>query len=168
MTDWTDLPPSIKRQMWYDKDPRVPPDWLPPNITPWHKLTHKKKNALFREGDPRVPPDYRPIHRRSDWDVISEKRKKALWQMGDPRVPPDWSPPLSSHRTGFRTMQNPEAVVVELTPYLLAISENELWDYLEKQWDEILLSPNWVTFRAKDLNLVTVRNPRYKTGIKQQ
>lgn len=169
MKPWQNLSPGEKRQLWHERDPRVPPDWLPPGILPWDDCPYSKKRRLYQEKDPRVPPGWLPDHlTKNRWDSLTDARRLQLWKEQDPRVPPGWQPParaLPGRPSGFRTMQNPEAVTITLTPSLLAMTETEMWDYLERTWDDLMISPNRVIFRVNGLNAVNVANPRYKCLI---
>ena len=165
MKPWECLEPKEKRDAWRARDPRVPEGWVPPGMRTWEQASNHRRSVWFRQKDPRVPLGWKPeTLSRNAWDALSENRRRVLFNEGDPRVPPGWRPKVGRY-AGFRQVRHPRQIVVPLSPELLALPEQMLWDFLETQWDALYISPHEVAFRVKDTVILTVSNPRFKTEL---
>lgn len=86
-----------------------------------------------------APPSVTP------WHALHYVTQLRLWKNGDPRVPEGWLPP----RVAARLKGNrPATIIVTLTPFLLSLSEEDLWSFLKDSWEKAELTPQTVTFRT--------------------
>lgn len=128
---------------------------MPFEEKPWDKLTPATQLRLFHADDWRVPDGWVPPKRGKrgkqapnkgkllPWEQLSFNSRVSAYYKGDPRVPKDWKPILRRTST-----YSPEAVIVTLTPFLLELSEAELWEFLHDSWDRNGITPQSVIFRT--------------------
>lgn len=83
------------------------------------------------------------------WDGLTYNQQLRLFNLNSPRVPSGWLPKREVIRaTRSKKDLRPEAVIVTLTPFLLELSEAELWEFLHESWDRNGITPQSVIFRT--------------------
>ena len=144
---WNRLSALEKRDLWKQRHPVVPPGFLPYGCLPWEQLSATSRLRCYKENDPRVPPGWTPEQKPT--------RK---------RLKPPGSDGRGEHKRLLHTYLEPEAVVIELSPELLAMDEKKLWEVLLSGWDEQGISPRRVTFRHNGRVILTLPNPHPRSG----
>lgn len=174
---WNLLTNIEKHHLWLKKDPRVPADYIPSSLKPWSELTIPTRARLIRKlatrgiEDYRIPPECvgaldLPLEDRP-WDLLPDSVRRKLHKKNDPRVPLGYKP-TDDKRGAYRKYRmvytQPASIVIPLTPALLELPDDTLWDLLETQWDDLGISPKVIHFRVKETTVLTVKNPRLKKG----
>lgn len=125
----------------------------------WDAMPTCDQIKAFRKNDPRIPPGWEvPAKLKkpgTPWELLSPSTRHRLYHQGDPRVPSSYQPV-----TIAQVRHRPASVVVPLTPFLLDMSERDLWDFLKTSWTQQGIDPQNVTFRTPSgQNLITLPVP---------